>query len=688
MKYSRRFGIVVAGLAIWAIMVACVASSFSDKVESLVDNTLAEKNEAEESPIIQQTIDMNCDSLVGGPLRVIGTMNYSNEFVTETYYIEHAVMMFDMTGFVLRDEEWDIPVNSQILGYIDIDKENNTGTYMLQLPRVPLGTFNDVDQSGSEDAGVQIYALGYEPNLSGGPYAIGDDAEKGWPSYLASVKTDTENQDEVIGGKLLIWAADESESFPSGFGDDGLLFTEDDPVTEVSSGYTLVDMDQEPFAFSRDEELVMDLYEPDDVAIKDYSDMSYTVAFDTMLEVIRKEYAFNGNDGKQPDYDALYDELYPRIVAAENNSDPDAFYLALQDFTLAFHDGHVSVDGGDRFVEHIYEKIYFGYGLAVRELDSGDVIVTSVTPNSAAQRAGIALRDQILEINGLPVEKAIDNVVSVIGPYSTDFGERWDQVRFLFRADAQDDEIEVKYHQFNGEIKTVTMTAEFELDSFYAGSPYKFNNPVALPVEFSILDSGIGYIRMNSNYDDLNLVMRLFERALISFEENEITAIIIDMRENSGGANLGMAGFLTDQEIPMGQLEYYSEKTDQFEAEGNPNRIVPNENQYHFDKMVTLVGLTCYSACELESYGFSKVPGMEVIGSFPTAGVEAEVARGEFLLPEEITIRVPTGRYTLADGSILLEGKGVQPTIRIPIDRDTVFSEDAVLDAAQQYIFQ
>ena len=681
MEQSRRLGILVLAIGLWIIMAACAATSFldSEPKEPVVTET---KVPTTEPPII----DMNCDSLEGGPVRVTGSMEYSNDFVIETYYVEQAVMMFDMTGFVLRDEEWEIPVESQILGYLDLDEENNTGTYTLQLPRVPLGTFNDVDQSGSVNNGVQIYAVGYESNLSGGPYAVGDDRESGWPGYMASVKTDSENQDEVIGGKLLIWAADEGESFPSGFGDDGLLFTSDDPVQEVSSGYTMVDLDQSPFAFSRDEELVMDLYEPDDISIKDYSDMSYTEAFNTMMDVIRKEYAFNGIQGKQPDYDALYDEIYPRIVAAETDHDADAFYLALQDFTLAFHDGHVSINGGDRFLMHIYRKIYFGYGLAVHELDSGKVIVTYITPDSPAANAGIALQDEILEINGVSVSQAIDNVVSVLGPYSTDFGERWDQVRFLFRADDAGEEIKIKYQEFNGALKSVTLTSVEELDSFYANSPYLFYDPVALPVEFKILESGVGYIRMNSNSDDLNLIMRLFERALKSFEENEITGVIIDMRENSGGANLGMAGFFTDQEIPMGQLEYYSEKTGQFEPEGNRGKITSNENQYRFDKMATLVGITCYSACELEAYGFSQVPGMEVIGTFPTAGVEAEVARGEFLLPEDITVRLPTGRFTLPDGSLFLEGQGVQPTIRVPVDSSTVFADDPVLSVAETYI--
>jgi hypothetical protein len=80
---------------------------------------------------------------------------------------------------------------------------------------------------------------------------------------------------------------------------------------------------------------------------------------------------------------------------------------------------------------------------------------------------------------------------------------------------------------------------------------------------------------------------------------------------------------------------------------------------------------------------------MEVFGMYPTAGVEAETARGKFLLPEDISLTIPTGRFTLPDGSIFLEGEGVQPTVRIPINEETVFStDDLVLLAAVEYILR
>jgi C-terminal processing protease CtpA/Prc len=64
--------------------------------------------------------------------------------------------------------------------------------------------------------------------------------------------------------------------------------------------------------------------------------------------------------------------------------------------------------------------------------------------------------------------------------------------------------------------------------------------------------------------------------------------------------------------------------------------------------------------------------------------VEAEVARGQFELPEGIKLQFPTGRIVLPDGSLFLEGQGVQPTVRVPIDEQSVLSkDDVVLKAAE-----
>ena len=626
------------------------------------------------------------EAVPDGVALVTGKFEYTNDFVVETYYVEHAVGLLDMTGFVLRDKEWELPVESQVLGYMKLDAENNSATFHLALPMVPEGVFNDVDQDAKKEQGLQIFAVGYNPNLTGGVFSEGDDRSLGWPAYLASVKTDSENQDEVTGGKVVIWAADSKQEFPSGFGKDGLLFTKDDPIMAIPAGYSVVDLDQKPFKLIRDQVAVVTLYEPADVAVKDFSKLSYTEAFDKMFEIVRKEYAFNDITGKQPDWNAVYAELAPKVANAQEAQDPYAYYLAIRDLMMKFNDGHVGLSGGEFDSQYIQNRILGGWGFAVKELDDKRVVVTFLLAGGPADKAGMKLGNEIIEVNGTPVQIALDNT-DPLSSHSTDLSKRSDQTVLLTRG-LIGQNITIKYANPGQSAKTVQMTSIYEMDSWFAvylGGPLDRN---VLPAEYKFFpESGVGYIKLNSNYDDLGLVIRVVNRALKTFQDVGAAGIVIDMRLNFGGSPLGLAGFLYDENIPLGQLEYYSDKTGKFEPDGPRDKVFPNVEQYRFGKMVLLVDKYCTSACEIEAYGFSQVPGMVVMGQYSTGGAEGEVARGQFLLPEGLEFQIPTGRFTLPDGSIFLEGQGVQPTIRIPVDATSELSgQDVVLQKAIDYI--
>jgi C-terminal processing protease CtpA/Prc len=403
-----------------------------------------------------------------------------------------------------------------------------------------------------------------------------------------------------------------------------------------------------------------------------------------MFERVRTEYAFNGIENKEPNYEQLRSTLEPRIAEAEQQEDGEAYYLALRDFTQAFKDGHVGINDGGRFEQPLFGERYgSGYGFAIREMDDDRVIVTYVVENGPAARAGIEVGAEVTAFNDKPIEEALRAVEPWNGPFSTQFGREYQQQRFLLRAPLGT-EARITFRNGNDAQETATLRAIAEEESFQVTDPFAFADPAALPVEYGVLPEGTGYVRVNSNFDDLNLVVRLWERALSTFEQFRLENVIIDMRRNGGGASLGLASYLTDQEIEMGQLEYYSEATEQFEGRGTPERILPADRQFRFPNMALLVDQFCYSACELEAYALSQVPDMLVIGQYPTAGVEAEVARGQFQMPEGISIQVPTGRF-VKNGEIFLEGKGVEPTIRIPIDEDTVsVEEDVVLQRAEE----
>lgn len=624
---------------------------------------------------------------IEGPVLLTGSFDYTNEFVLETYYVEHAVMLTDLTSFILRDLEWELPVESQVLGYLDVDEDANRATYRLALPVLPEGEMQDVDQDGRQDSGVQVFAVAYSPNLTGDTFSVGDDRTWGWPSYLTSVKTDTENDDEIIGGKLVIWAPDDSQQFPSGFGADGLLFTADDPVMDVPAGYSVIDLDTDPFEIYRDRIVDVELYEPQDVAIKDYSDLSYSEAFQTMFDTISVEYAFNGVEGKEPDWQALYDTVMPMVEQAQRDRDPYAFFQALHMFTLGFDDGHVYFDGNDYYWNYLYEQVFPGFGFSAKETDAGEVVVVYVTADSEAERAGMQVGAQVLSVNGAEVEDWIAQSIPFF-PTSSAHLYRYDQVTSAFRA-PEGEQMTITYRNPDGRNKQVTLTSFYDPYSFInVDSGWAWYFASVMPVEFDLLSDDIGYVKISSNSDDIGLIIRLFQHALQTFTDYGATNLIIDMRVNGGGTNLGLAGFLYDQNIPIGQLEYYSEKTGRFEAEGLMDEVYPNEKQFRFEQIILLVDQYCASACELEAYGFSQVPGVVVMGENPTAGMEAEVARGEFVLPENITLTIPTGRFIKQDGSILLEGVGIVPQVTIPTTIESLTADsDMTLQAAIQYIY-
>jgi len=342
-------------------------------------------------------------------------------------------------------------------------------------------------------------------------------------------------------------------------------------------------------------------------------------------------------------------------------------------------------DAGDLGNNDFSQKIGGGYGLALRELDDGRVIVIFITPDGPAEKAGIQPSAEVTQFNGKPIKDAISAVNPYAGPFSMESSRRYQQARYLTRAPLGTDAT-VTFTNPGGAKKTVTLTSVAETRSFsrlsiYLGAPLNPN----VPVEWKVLDSGAGYIAINSYYDDLSLIVTLFERALKQFTTSEVKNLIIDLRYNSGGAPLGLVGFLYNKEIQLGQLEYFSEQTGKFEPEGRPERVLPNKEQYKFDKLAILVSPACASACEIEAYSFAQVPGAIVVGMYPSAGVEAEVSRGQYQLPEGISLQIPTGRFINADGSLFLEGAGVPPTVKVPIDEaNALTTDDVILKAAEE----
>ena len=137
----------------------------------------------------------------------------------------------------------------------------------------------------------------------------------------------------------------------------------------------------------------------------------FVAAYDSMHQRFRIYYAFG--EWKAVDWDALNDQVRPRIVNAGSASDTNAFYLALREYVASVPDGHLSVRGAgwdDHKAYARYQQIGGSYGFALTGLDDGRVVIRLVNPGSPAALAGVLFGAEILEINDQPVNEALDTV--------------------------------------------------------------------------------------------------------------------------------------------------------------------------------------------------------------------------------------------------------------------------------------
>lgn len=623
----------------------------------------------------------------GGPVQITGDVIYTNGFFT-LGVDEPLIILEDQAGFVDHNRGFLMSEESQTIGKITSDFYVSPFSYSVELPIQPAASLRDVDQNGQKNTGVMIYAIAYWQNVWGDPFLEERDLYGGgWSTAYASTHVDQNASSgyEVIGGKYIVYAPDDQQGFPSGFGEDGKLFTDDDPVVLLPAGYTIVDMDTDPFTFDRSKKPRIDLIEGEGAAQEDFSGLGYGKAFEAMIEMFRKKYAFT--ELKGIDWDAKKAEFLPRFEEAEKNNDSVAYQLALRDFIWSIPDGHLSAPTDPQEFQNATAG---GLGLAIRELDDGRVIVNFVLDGGPAAEAGIELKAEIIAIDGKPIEQAISDVVPWSSPFSADFVRRLQQLRYVVRFPL-DQDVEIKYkNPGDSETKTATLTTVEERDSFRFSSFARGLTGFEQPVEYRLLDSGYAYVKIYSFSDSARLTISLWERLIQTLNQGEIPGLIIDMRQNGGGSGYladQMAAYFFNEPLTLGNTASYDEGKDSFYMDPNLEEkfFLPAESLRYNGNIAVLVGPFCNSACEFFSWDMTQQDRAAIVGQYPTAGLGG--GQTTYLMPDGLQLQYSTGRHMDKDGNVVVEGTGVPPTVKVPVNEETLFAEgDPILDAAVEYL--
>ncbi|MCC7130663.1 MAG: hypothetical protein B6D39_02570 [Anaerolineae bacterium UTCFX2] len=608
------------------------------------------------------------------PIEILGEIPYTSPFFLNTIS-QPFVLLEDEAGFVRRDKEFIFPLESQTLGPVKIEGDGKL-SFTLSLPSAPNATQVDVDNNGKDDLGVQVFAVAYWSNIWGDPFLEERDGT-GWSTAYTSVIVDPEQDNEIIGGTLLVWSPDENQGFPSGFGADGKLFTEDDPIAPVPAGYSLVDLKSEPFRVYKERQPNLTLEEGAG-AVKDFSKLGYGAAFHELFQRASVEYPFTVEKGI--DWAALEKDFQPRFDRVTNNQQ---FYRTLRDFAFSIPDGHVNLTL-DRDV--FFEDYGGGLGLVLKRLSDGRVIAAEVLPNNPAEQARILPGAEMRSWNGETLDAALKKVIPGFGPYSTEHTRQQAQVSFLTRMPPQST-VQISFQNpDSAQPQTKSLNAVVEYDSLFRTIPSFTADPVELPLYGEIMEgSGLGYIRINTFSDDYNLMASMWDRTIKNLIDNDVPGLVIDLRVNSGGS-LGLAmdfaGYFFDREAVLYENHYYNENTGKFEPTGYPTRIRPAPLHYK-GPIAVLVSSDCVSACEGFAYAMQHDQRSVVVGHYPTAGAFGEVGLGQYSLPGDFKMQFPTGRPVSPDGKVVIEGVGITPEIVVPVTLESALGQiDAVLEAA------
>ncbi|MBC8100901.1 MAG: hypothetical protein H7Y11_15785, partial [Armatimonadetes bacterium] len=435
----------------------------------------------------------------GGALFIRGTAEYTFPYFS-LFLPQPYVVLYDFSGQIIdRDVKFYPSPESQSFGVIITDPFSSPFKYELALPARPQGVRRDVDHNGRADGGVMLFGVTVASNTFGGPFLEERD------NYVVGImnsillSTDIDRFLELDGGKLIIYAPDDAQGFPSGFGADGRLFTDDDPIVSLPAGYTVVELTPGgDFVFDRSAEPSIALLEAEDAELDDFSDLGYTESFDAMIDLLREEYAFT--EYKKIDWDDFVLRYRPLIVEAEADEDVIAYRKALADLSLEIPDGHVS---GPVSQEDFQAAAFGGLGLALRQLDDGRVLVTYLLPASPADVAGVKPGAEVVSIDDVAIQDALAQT-RIWSSVSTPHNLRLQQLTYVVRFPPDTNVALTWRNPGDDETRSADLTTVVELESL-RNSGYQLTGepltPGAAPIEYILRPDGFAYVKIYSFSD-------------------------------------------------------------------------------------------------------------------------------------------------------------------------------------------
>lgn len=359
--------------------------------------------------------------------------------------------------------------------------------------------------------------------------------------------------------------------------------------------------------------------------------------FEEMFNVIKDKYAYK--DTKHLNLDSIHTACLQRLDTMQSKV---AYSLLIKEFfgnLKCAHADNVSI-----------EEPWFIQGDQIIVIDNR-VFVDK--PSNSAIKAGLRDKDEIVSVDGVPVNKWVANNTKYISAST-------DAARYLYSAKdilwSYTDS--VKKLDIIRQGKPLTLTVH--LQSQYIPEKNKEQD-----VTWKKLSSKVGYIDVRSMLDGVD---KQFSKALTSL--SQLPFLIVDIR-NNGGGNSSVGDFIA-QHLIKGERTIW-----------NGTKLSPSADAYK-GKVIVLAGPITVSAAESFLITMKESGDAIVVGT-PSAGDTGGNPR-LFKTTHGLYYWFPIGHsFTHSPKGFPLEGEGIKPHYLVPMKvNDFLLGKDTQLSYAEE----
>lgn len=301
------------------------------------------------------------------------------------------------------------------------------------------------------------------------------------------------------------------------------------------------------------------------------------------------------------DEETLENSVYKGFIAGLN--DPYAAYYTKEEYEQLMEE-----DSGE----------YMGIGVTVRkDTATGYVVVEQINKDGPAYNAGVQTGDMIVSVDGTDTSGiSLQETVSAI---------------------KKDEQPVVLSILRNGQAMEITVDkSQIKVES----------------VSWEMKENNIGYISVSQFVEN---TAEQFDQAVTDLENQGMTGLIIDLRDNGGGL-LSSCLDMVSRLIPEGKLIVYTE-----DKEGKKTEYNSDSDKVVDVPMVVLVNENSASASEimtgcLKDYGTATIVGEKTYGK--------GIVQNIFPLQDGSAVKMTVSKYYTPNGNNI-HGVGIEPDVTV-----------------------